>query len=447
MRTTTDLWGNPVSNASAKDISGLEGAITLMNAYQADPLAAVDRLIAENPEFAMAHAFRAGMLATTGDKAFEGELAKSVVAAEALLPKANDRERLHIAATRAWLDGRFDEANDRWGRAAMLYPRDILAVQFAQLSDFFLGYSHMLRDRVARVLPHWDKNVPNYSFVLGMYAFGLEESGDYAQAESIGREAVALDGRDAWAAHAVAHVIEMQGRATDGAEWLETTSAHWAPNGLFNFHNWWHQALFVLDTGDVKGALGIFDSKIAVNGYNQALELVDGAAMMWRLSSFGHDVGDRWNKIADGWTSRLNDGYYAFNDLHAMMSFIGAGRTAEQKLLLKAAERSAEGNGTNAMMSREIGLPSLKGFMAFGRGAYDEAVEYLLPVRGKANRFGGSHAQRDIFSWTLVEAALRAGDRSLAEALVAERLAGKPESRINLAWDERVCQLPARLAA
>ena len=161
----------------------------------------------------------------------------------------------------------------------------------------------------------------------------------------------------------------------------------------------------------------------------------------------GHDVGDRWNKIADGWTSRLNDGYYAFNDLHAMMSFIGAGRTAEQKLLLKAAERSAEGNGTNAMMSREIGLPSLKGFMAFGRGAYDEAVEYLLPVRGKANRFGGSHAQRDIFSWTLVEAALRAGDRSLAEALVAERLAGKPESRINLAWDERVCQLPARLAA
>jgi CHASE3 domain sensor protein len=84
MRTTTDLWGNPVSNASAQDIRGLEGAITLMNAYQADPLAAVDRLIAANPGFVMAHAFRAGMMATTGDKAFEGELAKSVAAASAL---------------------------------------------------------------------------------------------------------------------------------------------------------------------------------------------------------------------------------------------------------------------------------------------------------------------------------------------------------------------------
>jgi tetratricopeptide (TPR) repeat protein len=447
MRTLTDLWGNPVSNATAADIRGLEGAITLMNAYQADPLAAVDRLISGNPGFVMAHAFRAGMLATTGDKAFEGELAKSVAAAEALLPKANDRERLHVAATRAWLDGRFEEANDSWGRAALLYPRDILAVQFSQLTDFFLGYSHMLRDRVARVLPHWDKNVPNYGFVLGMYAFGLEESGDYAQAESLGREAVALDGRDAWAAHAVAHVMEMQGRAADGAEWLETTSAHWAPNGLFNFHNWWHQALFRLDTGDVKGALKTYDEKIAVNGYNQALELVDGAAMMWRLSAVGHDVGDRWTPIADKWTDRLNDGYYAFNDLHAMMSFVGANRQAEQKLLLKAAERSMEGTGTNAMMAREIGVPSLKGFMAFGRGAYDEAIEHLLPVRGKANRFGGSHAQRDVFSWTLVEAALRAGDRSLAEGLIAERLAGKPESRINLAWDERVCQLPSRLAA
>jgi tetratricopeptide (TPR) repeat protein len=447
MRTTTDLWGNPVSNASAQDVRGLEEAITLMNAYQADPLAAVDRLIAANPGFVMAHAFRAGMMATTGDKAFEGELAKSVAAAEALLPKANDRERLHVAAARAWLDGRFEDANDVWGRAALLYPRDILAVQFAQLADFFLGYSHMLRDRVARVLPHWDKASPNYGFVLGMYAFGLEESGDYAKAEAAGREAVALDGRDAWAAHAVAHVMEMQGRAAEGAEWLETTSAGWAPNGLFNFHNWWHQAVFLVDTGDVAGALAVFDAKIASGGYGQALELVDASAMMWRLTALGHDVGDRWTAIADKWTPRLDDGYYAFNDLHAMMSFVGANRPAEQRLLLKSAERAAEGTGTNAMMTREIGLPALKGVMAFGRGAYDEAITYLLPLRGKANRFGGSHAQRDVFAWTLVEAALRSGDRALAEGQIAERLAQKPASRINLDWSRRAGLLPTRLAA
>ena len=443
----TDIWGNPVSHASADAIRRLEHAMTLMNTYQTDPLAEVDALLAEHPDFVMAHAFRADALATAGDKAFEGELAKTVVAAEALAGKANDRERMHIAAARSWLNGNFEHAAEMWGRAALLYPRDVSAIQFAQLGDFYLGYSQMLRDRVARVLPHWDRAVPNYGFILGMHAFGLEECGDYANAEAVGRDAVALDGRDAWAVHAVTHVMEMQGRAADGIDWLESTSAAWAPGSLFGFHNWWHQALFALDAGDPRRAFKLFDEKVSAGGFGQALELVDGSALLWRISLLGHGVGARWTDIADKWATRIEDGYYAFNDLHAMMAFIGANRRAEQAALIQVAERAAIGNGTNAMMTREIGLPALKGFAAFGRGAYDEAVERLLPLRGKANRFGGSHAQRDIFSWTLAEAALRAGDRSLAEGLVAERLAQKPESRVNLVWDERVCHLPGRLAA
>ena len=42
----------------------------------------------------------------------------------------------------------------------------------------------MLRDRVARVLPHWNRDVPGYGFIEGMYAFGLEEAGDYAAGRS-----------------------------------------------------------------------------------------------------------------------------------------------------------------------------------------------------------------------------------------------------------------------
>jgi tetratricopeptide (TPR) repeat protein len=443
----TDIWGNPVSAASASAVRGLERAITLFNAYQADPMVAIDEVLAEHPDCAMAHAFRAGMLATAGDRAFEDELRKSVAAAENLVGKANDRERLHIAAVRAWLQGDLEQAVECWSRAALLHPRDLAAIQFAQLGDFYLGYSHMLRDRVARVLPHWDRTIANYGFVLGMYAFGLEEAGDYGQAEAVGRQAVALNGQDGWAVHAVAHVMEMQGRAADGAEWLQTTAPAWAPGSLFQFHNWWHLGLFKLDSGDAAGTLRLYDEKVAAGGFGQALELIDGSAMLWRLSTLGHDVGNRWTDLADKWTTRIDHAYSAFNDLHAMMAFIGADRRPEQTALLASAGRAAEGTGTNAMMTREIGLPALQGIVAFGRGAYDEALERLLPLRGKANRFGGSHAQRDVFAWTLVEAALRSGDRSIAEGLVAERLAAKPESRINLAWDERVCRMPARLAA
>ena len=44
----------------------------------------------------------------------------------------------------------------------------------------------MLRDRVAQVLPHWNADVPGYGYVLGMYAFGLEETNLYDRAEETG---------------------------------------------------------------------------------------------------------------------------------------------------------------------------------------------------------------------------------------------------------------------
>ena len=76
-------------------------------------------------------------------------------------------ERMHIGALRAWFEGDWERAVERWGRVSIAYPRDLLALQFAHLGDFYLGYSHMLRDRVARVLPHWNQDTPGFGFVKG----------------------------------------------------------------------------------------------------------------------------------------------------------------------------------------------------------------------------------------------------------------------------------------
>ena len=393
-----DQRGNPVSYGDQRAIDALGQAFDLLHAYQADPLAAVDRIIADHPGFVMAHAFRAGALATATDKAFEPELIRSVQAAEALAPKANDRERTHIAAVRAWLDGDWERATELWGRASIAYPRDLLALQLAHVGDFFLGSSHMLRDRIARVLPHWNRGVPGYGFVQGMYAFGLEEAGDYEQAEARGREAVALNNQDGWAVHAVTHVMEMQGRAEEGAAFLAAGADGWAPNSMFAFHLWWHKALFHLDADDAAAALKLFDEKISAAGFGQALELLDGSALLWRLALLGHDVSDRWNGLSEKWATRADDAYYAFNDANAMMAFAGAGNGQAQQRQIAAVKRAAAGTGTNAMMSREIGVPACEGFAAFGRGDYAQAIEWLLPLRAKAHRFGGSHAQRDMFS-------------------------------------------------
>ena len=72
-----DKRGNPVSYGSQAAIDKLDRAFDLLHAYQADPLAEVDAILKEHPDFALAHAFRAGALATATDKAFEPTFLKA----------------------------------------------------------------------------------------------------------------------------------------------------------------------------------------------------------------------------------------------------------------------------------------------------------------------------------------------------------------------------------
>ena len=74
----------------------------------------------------------------------------------------------------------------------------------------------------------------------------------------------------------------------------------------------------------------------------------------------------------------------------------------------------------------EIGRRLIDGALAFAAGDYRRTVEAILPVRDDAARIGGSHAQRDIINLTLIAAAQRSGERSLARALLAERRRSDP---------------------
>src|SRR5690606_17848989 len=106
--TLKDQRGVPVSSNNRKSLDGLQAATELLHSYFDDPLGAIDKVLADDPGFIMGHCFRAGLLTTTTDKSVEPLLRESVEAAESLLGDANDRERGHVAAARAWLDGDFE---------------------------------------------------------------------------------------------------------------------------------------------------------------------------------------------------------------------------------------------------------------------------------------------------------------------------------------------------
>jgi hypothetical protein len=167
------------------------------------------------------------------------------------------------------------------------------------------------------------------------------------------------------------------------------------------------------------------------------LDMVDASAMLWRLKLRDVDVCDRWQPLADRWTPLAEAGNYAFNDVHAMMAFVGADRPQEQRRLLAAQQRTLAGDDDNAAFTREVGHPVARALLGFGHGDYATAASLLREVRGHAHRFGGSHAQRDVIDLTLVESALRGGDAPLAAALAAERTAIRPTSPLARRFVER----------
>src|SRR5690606_11231906 len=274
---------------------------------------------------------------------------------------------------------------------------------------------------------------PGYGYLLGMHAFGLEEMGQYPEAEASGRRAVELNPRDTWAIHAVAHVLEMQGRLDDGIQFLSTRTKDWSENNGFAFHNWWHLALYYLERADYDRVLSLYDNAIHPKPTGVAMELVDGAALLWRLHLRGVDVGKRWDDVADSYEPWAADGYYPFNDMHAAMAFVATERWDLLATVIQTlAARSADSD-SGARQIREVGLPVARAIEAFGRGDYATAVNLLRDVRLVAQRFGGTCAKRDVLDLTMIEAGLRDGQFALAENFANERRAAKPASPL-AAW-------------
>jgi hypothetical protein len=426
MTTLIDTLGHPVSGATAAAIDHYEQAAHDMRCLIGDPLASIDRALALAPDMSIAHTLRA-WLHLLGTEA--SALATAREAADTAARHAGtERERMHARAASLVAAG-------RWRAAALLledlsarYPRDLLALQAGHQVDFFTGDSRMLRDRIARVRPHWNDAMPGHHAVLGMHAFGLEETGDYAQAERTGRKAIDLQPRDTWAWHAVAHVHEMRNAPKDGIDWLEPNAAHWSHDSFFAVHNWWHLALFKLEQDRHVDVLSMYDASIGGPGSGVVLDMIDQSALLWRLALRGVDVGERWQSLAERWAPHAASGNYAFNDLHAMMAFASAGRSELVAQLRETQRAALAGDGDNRAFTAEVGEPATRAVQAFVAGEHATALALLRPIRSSAHRFGGSHAQRDLLDLTLIEAALRSGDRPLAAALAAERAATRPAS-------------------
>jgi len=400
-------------------------------ALSGDPVGVLKQALAADPGFALGGAAIAGLFMIGGFRGDHPEVVAGFRAAEAAIDGASARERLHLAAVKAWAAGRALEATLAWEAILTDWPTDALALRFAQDGYYFLGQSLAMRDSIARVLPDWDRDNPLTSLVLGAYAFGLEETGELGRAEDVGREALARNPRDAWAVHALAHVMETANRQEEGIAFLKASRPDWSPAHFMAGHNGWHLALYLIEQGRTDEVLADYDRFTAPKlADDMTLDRVDAASLLWRLELAGVDVGDRWEPVARAWMPHVEDHVLAFNDLHcALAAARSKDRRDVERLRRSLNDFERNGVGHNRQVTAEVGRALIDGALAFAGGDYRSAVEAILPVRYEAFRIGGSHAQRDIVNQTLIAAAERSGQWSLARALLAERVAVRPTPR------------------
>jgi tetratricopeptide (TPR) repeat protein len=401
--------------------------------WKGDPVATLQEALQSDPDFVLAQTTISALNSLGGVRGDAEAVRAPLQAAQKVTRPLSPREKLHLSGAAAWADGDITGAAGAWEQALGADPSDLLALRLAHDTHFFLGALEKLRDIPLSVLPAYENDAAKRGFVLGMAAFGLEETGNYAQAEQAGREAVAINPADAWAVHAVAHVLEMQCRPKEGIAWLQGLEEHWAPAALLAVHNRWHAALFLIELGQLDEALALYDAHIRATPSEMTLDLVDAAALLWRLELLGVDVGARWQALAPAWKLYAEDHVLAFNDLHIALTLEGAGDAAAADALeASIAHYAATNTGINAALSTELVLPAIRAIRAFRRGDYSQTVALLEPIYQHLAPIGGSNAQRDLIIQTLGIAAFKAGDLPTAKAVAEARR--KLKTGIPRAW-------------
>ena len=421
-----DERGHPMTTESAEAAAALDRAIHNFLHWKAAVVPNLKAALDADPDFGFGHVVNGLVLHSARNIGFRPKIGASLAAATAAAARMTERERRYVAALDAAHHGRIADSVALYETILVHHPTDLLAQRLAQMELFWIGEMAWSADISARVAPHWSEGVPSFGIHLSCRAFDLEETHQYATAERLGRQAVEIDAEDVWGAHAVAHVLVMQGRNEEGIAWLDGLKGHWADANQMSLHLWWHRCLFHLERVEHDAVLDIYDSWVR----NRELPLLksmpdlyidmqNGASMLLRLELRGVDVGRRWDELAELTLERLDDHTSPFTSAHFAIILAAAGRfDAADALVRSMREFAADDTGTLGPRYATAVIPAAEAAIAHRKGEHQRVADLLMPARRMLWQMGGSDAQRDLFFLLLADSARRLGRRDVLEIVL-----------------------------
>jgi len=419
----TDTRGLALTAPDSAAVERFDATVNDIYYYRPGAPDRLDELVEEFPDFVLAQVFKGYSIVSEGTFDTPPQAIPYLRRAEAL--PANLRERLHQEALRAWIAGDFSARDTTWEQILTRWPLDLLAIHQYSGTLFWSGDKRRQAEMTAGIASHWNSGIAGYGHFNSAHAFAMEETGQYAVAERYAREALMLEPQDLWALHALAHVLEMQGRVEEGVELLEDAARFLDDYNLFRGHLWWHLSLFKLVQGRFDEALELFDREIFPQVSSFYLDIQNGASLLARLEFQGIDVGpERWERLAQASLESATQNTVWFTAMHHVMALARSGRISAVQSTLDYLRSAGAATG-QAALAHDLSRAA----SAFYRDRPRQALEQMLAIRSRRGELGASHAQQDLYEQILITAALQIDDWPRVRQLLKAR-------RVTRVWDE-----------
>lgn len=418
-----DRYGLAVSTTitAARD-AYIEGVDLLLTVYPG-AASSFDRAIAADPDFALAHIGKARASQLAGNLA---AMRESLATALSLSDGSSARDLSHVNIFHHLFSGEAVAALAAIRVHVDAWPRDALVLSLAANQGGLIGMSG-LSGREQNLVDFLDQLAPHYGgdwWFEAHYGMALSEIGQHDAARPKIERSLAQVRRNAYAAHAFAHLCYETGERDSGIAFMR----NWLPSydrkgGLFGHLNW-HLGLFELHAGNLQAGLRLYHDAFSADDHHGAVhqKLSDSSSFLWRAELAGHPRDHaRWVKLQDYAREKIPRPGFSLADWHVALAYAAAGDDAALEGWVRAIEELVKAGRYPSGSTIPV---VARAFAAFQRGDHATAIALIVPMLPERERMGGSRAQVDLVEATLLRAYLNSGRDAEARRLFADRRPG-----------------------
>ena len=420
---TTDLYGLDVTCANDSTLAAINDFIHGFLSYQpkaTNILAAADA----DPDCALANAYAALLWMFLEAPVAPQKAAPYIARAQAARAGITTREGLIIDAATAWTQGDVPKLLEICDTITNNHPRDMATLKLAQYHLFNLGDATGMLRMALKALPAAE----DIAYAHGMIAFGYEQCHLIPRAETAARHAMSLQHDEAWAHHAIAHVMLTEGRVAEGAAFMESVAETWGGlNSFMRSHNWWHLALFYISLGRHDDVRAAYDAHVWGLAKDYSQDQVGATSLLARMEFAGVDVGNRWGDVADHVALRGADTVNPFLTLQYLYALARTGRAEAAPLMQAIQARAQDATQHDHIAWRDVALPAAQSIVAHSKGDWNAAITRMAVALPRMAECGGSHAQRDLFEQIHLDALVKDGRASSAQQVLEMRRTYDPD--------------------